>query len=786
MSKPQIIAFTTSYHPFIGGAEIAVQEVSRRLGADFEFVVLTARMRRDIARREKRPEARVIRLGFGAELDKWLLPLLGFFWFFLRRPNAILWGVDIGQGALTGALIKFFFRRHPFVLTIQYGGGPDELRRGRGGFIAAGLRFMLGRADSVTAISTHLAAVARQYGYKKDIAVIPNGVDAEQFAVGIPHSLSPTPHATTIITVSRLVHKNGIDILIDAVAEVKKSIPDIQCVIIGDGPERGNLERRAASDEIRDHVRFVGVIPYEQIPQYLHEADVFVRPSRSEGMGNVFVEALAAGLPIIGTPVGGIVDIIEDGKTGLFVRPDDSHDLAEKIIRLFNDPQLQQTIVENGQKMVKQRFEWNNIAVEYRAVFKEGPSPSPLLRKEDPLPPSILRKEEPPPLSPPWKGGVGEVDATQRIRLLIATPLYPPDIGGPATYTKILEEELPGDGVTVAVAKFDAVRWLPKIIRHIAYFFLVLWKGRRADIIFAQDPVSVGLPAYLAAKILGKIFLLKVVGDYAWEQWQISRKGQSMRRFINVEEFQKGQYDRITKLRRDIEHWIARRAKMVIVPSQYLKGMVLEWGTPEEKIKVIHNAFDLPEGLPPKEDARVRLDLSGHVVVSVGRLVPWKGFDVLISSIPDLIARFSDLRLVIIGSGPEEARLRALASSLGINDSVEFKGQIAHAETLMYLRAADVFVLNTGYEGLPHTILEAIAVGVPIATTPVGGNKEIITHNIHGLLFGYNDPAGLTEAIGRLLSDRALGARLANSAAELLERFSRKRMIEETAEFLRS
>ena len=183
MPKPTIIVFTTSYYPFIGGAEIAIQEVGRRLRARFDFVVLTARMRRDLPRREERPEGRIVRLGFGNAFDKWLLPICGFLWFALRRPRAILWGVDIGQGALAAALIKFFFRRTPFTLTIQYGGGLERLRNGRHGFIAAGFRFMLSRADAVTAISTHLASMAHAYGYKKGIGVIPNGVDVQKFKI---------------------------------------------------------------------------------------------------------------------------------------------------------------------------------------------------------------------------------------------------------------------------------------------------------------------------------------------------------------------------------------------------------------------------------------------------------------------------------------------------------------------------------------------------------------------------------------------------------------------------
>ncbi len=102
------------------------------------------------------------------------------------------------------------------------------------------------------------------------------------------------------------------------------------------------------------------------------------------------------------------------------------------------------------------------------------------------------------------------------MRILIATGIFPPDIGGPATYSKLLFDELPKRGFEVDVLSFGEVRKFPKIVRHFIYFLKVLSLGRKSDIIFVQDPVSVGLPVCIASKILRKKFALKIVGDYAW------------------------------------------------------------------------------------------------------------------------------------------------------------------------------------------------------------------------------------------------------------------------------
>src|SRR3989344_3373366 len=106
------------------------------------------------------------------------------------------------------------------------------------------------------------------------------------------------------------------------------------------------------------------------------------------------------------------------------------------------------------------------------------------------------------------------------MRLVIATPLYPPEVGGPATYVQELETGLPSRSIDVTVVKFSDVRrwYLPKLVRHYVYYRRVLQEAKNADLVLALDPVSVGLPAMKAARKAGKPFVVKIVGDYAWEQ----------------------------------------------------------------------------------------------------------------------------------------------------------------------------------------------------------------------------------------------------------------------------
>ena len=383
---------------------------------------------------------------------------------------------------------------------------------------------------------------------------------------------------------------------------------------------------------------------------------------------------------------------------------------------------------------------------------------------------------------------------TNSKNILICAGIYPPDGGGPATYSKLLFDELPKWGAGADVLNFGKVRHLPKIIRHIAYFFKALKMGKRADVIYAQDPVSVGLPAMLAAKILRKKFILKVVGDYAWEQFQnkISKIKSKKFEFITPENFQDKKFDFKTELRRKIQKYVAKNAYKIIVPSNYLKNIVLKWGVGEDKIKVIYNAFEapaLPASRPAlgktKEELRKKLGLSGTVLISAGRLVPWKGFDKLIEIMPEIIKEISDAKLYIIGSGPERKALELKVKSLKLQDKVILTNQLAHKDTLEYLKAGDVFVLNTGYEGFSHFLLEAMAMEIPIITTNVGGNPELIENGKNGILLEYNNKEELKKRIIELAKNETPKKELTEKAKQKVAEFGVGKMLEETIKILR-
>ena len=145
----------------------------------------------------------------------------------------------------------------------------------------------------------------------------------------------------------------------------------IKLLIIGSGQDEKKLKDLVKKLDLENSILFLGGILHQDLPQYLALADVFVRPSLSEGLGNVFLEAMAAGLPIIGTPVGGILDFLKDGETGLFCRIKNPKSIAEKIKEILSDDRLREKLIQNGQKLAEEKYSWDIIARQMEKIFKK-------------------------------------------------------------------------------------------------------------------------------------------------------------------------------------------------------------------------------------------------------------------------------------------------------------------------------------------------------------------------------------------------------------------------------
>lgn len=370
-----------------------------------------------------------------------------------------------------------------------------------------------------------------------------------------------------------------------------------------------------------------------------------------------------------------------------------------------------------------------------------------------------------------------EIKKTEKTKILIVTP----NSGGPVTYTQILLKFLPQSGFGVRVVNFKDVEKYPKFLRQVVFIGSILKASKGAEIIYSQDPVSTGLPALIASKIAQKRFFLKIVGDYAWEQ--------GMQRF-GVKEvlddfLKRNNYPFLVLLFRYIQTFVAKKAEKIIVPSEYLKGVVKQWGIDEKKISVIYNSFVFPDLNISRDEVRSKLGMNFPTIVSSARLVPWKGFDTLIEVFFEVQKKFSEAQLFILDDGPERSRLEKKVKDLGIDKNCHFVGRIPHNSVYEYIKGADVFALLSSYEGFSHLLLEAMALGSSIVTTPVGGNVEIVEDGINGVFVPYADVNKTLSAILNLLADNKIRNRLSIGGVNDVKRFSESQMIEGLVRVLR-
>ncbi|MBC7086103.1 MAG: glycosyltransferase family 4 protein [Methanomethylovorans sp.] len=215
---------------------------------------------------------------------------------------------------------------------------------------------------------------------KRDIIVIPNGIDLDKFSDGqnlnkadlnLNHKYNSIRKEQKIIFVGTLRPIKGVRYLIEAMTIIKKTNPYTKLIIIGDGQERGSLEKLTYDLDLRTHVSFLGKVSNDEIPKYMKGSDVLVLPSLSESFGIVNIEAMASGVPIVSTNVGGLSYIIKDGVNGFLVNPKDPGSIAEKCLQILNDSNLKEQMSKNNLSEAE-KYSWDKIVERLLEVYKKG------------------------------------------------------------------------------------------------------------------------------------------------------------------------------------------------------------------------------------------------------------------------------------------------------------------------------------------------------------------------------------------------------------------------------
>jgi glycosyltransferase involved in cell wall biosynthesis len=372
------------------------------------------------------------------------------------------------------------------------------------------------------------------------------------------------------------------------------------------------------------------------------------------------------------------------------------------------------------------------------------------------------------------------------VKILITSPIFPPDLGGPATYVPSLGEHLTRGGHEVTVVAFCSDpspsgwpfrvisiprRWMP--LRYLHDFVVVLREAGRHDLVYINEHLA--LHVALAARLRGKPVVIRAYVDGTWE---ITHRLGWHR--DSITDYQLRRYDwRFSILRRLQRMWWGWMTR-IIVPSRFIHGIVEGHGIPAQKIRLIHNAYHGPATYAPDRGAcRMRLSLPDDrvVLLSICRLMVWKGVDGLIR----VLARMPETHhLYVAGDGDELEAWTELAARLGLADRVHFLGNVPHADLMGWIRAADLFLLNSSYEGLSHTLLEVMWLGAPAAVSAVGGNVELIEDRVNGRTFPHQDEEAILAAATEILSDPSVRERYVARGVERAAAFAREGIFERT------
>ncbi len=387
----RILIFSLAYYPkHVGGAEVAIKEITDRIApSDIEFDMVTIRFDSTLPKFERVGNVNVYRIGFATKnpsmgdlvkfplvLNKYLFPFLGFLkarTLHKKNPYDGTWAMMANYAGFAALFFKMKYPTVPYLLTLQEG-DPIEYIKQRVQSVYALFEKIFTRADFVQTISHYLADFARDMRYRGPLEVVPNAVNVAHFSkkytteelFTLKQKLGKQPDDIFLVTTSRLVKKNAIDEVIHALPLLS---PRVIFLILGIGPDESSLRALADSLKVNHRVKFLRHISHDEMPKYLKISDIFIRPSRSEGLGISFLEAMAAEIPVLATSVGGITDFLFDPEknpdhepTGLFVNVDDPQSIAQQVKRLVGDEVLRSRLIANGKKLVTEKYDWDIIA----------------------------------------------------------------------------------------------------------------------------------------------------------------------------------------------------------------------------------------------------------------------------------------------------------------------------------------------------------------------------------------------------------------------------------------
>ena len=355
------------------------------------------------------------------------------------------------------------------------------------------------------------------------------------------------------------------------------------------------------------------------------------------------------------------------------------------------------------------------------------------------------------------------------MNILITVGIFPPDIGGPASFVPKISDFLIENGHNVKIIclaevennhtedNLDVIRIkrsnsLP--IRWVKTIYQIVKNGKKSDLIFVN---GLGIETTIANLILKKQLIRKIVGDPVWERaYNLKKTTESF------DEFQNNKHSFLIEVQKLLRNWSINSAEIVITPSDNLKSFVSGLGF-SNKILKINNGVDITD-IKRANGGKADINL-----LIISRLVVQKNINIVIEAMKLLDNK--NLNLSIIGDGGEFSKLESAIHDLNLQNRVQLFGKIDNNKISQFLLTADIFIQASDYEGLPHSVLEAINYEVPILSTEVGGCKDLLNDGERGFIIPIPpDKKIIAENVSFIINNKAEATKKAVAAKAFINK----------------
>ena len=571
--------------------------------------------------------------------------------------------------------------------------------------------------------------------------VIYNGINLKKFNCSVDvddfkRKIGVPPEDKVIGIIARLMPVKNHKFLLKAFCQILRDVDNVSLLIVGKGVLKEDLIEMVKEFSMSSKVFFLG--ERRDVHNILKICDIVTLCSLNEGLPVALLEALASGIPVVATDVGGAREIIEDGKNGYLIPLNDLVSYQNRIIQLLLNDASRKKMALNAFASVKEKFPISKMVQEYSFIYE-----------------SVFTDFK---------------TASKKVLMYVN---YSLNIGGIETLIFEKSKRLNKDKYKVCVCVFESAGALIPEFEKNGIEVFILNKRKIFDVL---------LPFKLACLLKRlNVNIVHTHNQSAWLYGGIATK-LSGKTLIHTEHTTVDSHEYLNKHWLLIERILALFTAQITTVSKSVKDfMVKNEGIKAEKIMVVYNGvapetYQITVDIAQKKSS-MGISKNDFVVGNVSRLVRNKDHENLLKAFKLMTEKIDNIKLLLIGSGPLKPELVKVAESLEIADKIIFTGNRRDVPEI--LKIIDVFVLSSIREGFPVVLLEAMSSGLPIVTTDVDGNGELVIDEENGYVVEARNSAALADATLRILNNKQVSQEMSNkNVLRINARFTFDMMLE--------